>query len=88
MGERVIRDILYKEDIYHGEYFDDAPDLVLLSNYGFDLKSGVTKDSFYGKTFFEGMHTQDNAILVDTFGFDLEEHPYIYDIGKALRNYF
>lgn len=87
-GEKVIREIFYKEDIYHGEYFDNAPDLVLLSNYGFDLKAGVTKDSLYGKTFFEGMHTQDNAVLIDTFGFSLEEHPYIYDIGKALQEYY
>lgn len=87
-GEKVIREIFYKEDIYHGEYFDNAPDLVLLSNYGFDLKAGVTKDSLYGKTFFEGMHTQDNAVLIDTFGFSLEDHPYIYDIGKALQEYY
>jgi predicted AlkP superfamily phosphohydrolase/phosphomutase len=86
--ERVIKDVLYKEDIYYGEYVDRAPDLVLLSNYGFDLKSGVTKSSLYGKTFFTGMHSQDNAVLIDSYGFTLNEYPYIYDIGKRLKGFF
>jgi len=87
-GERVIKDVFYKEDIYYGKYLDKAPDLVLLSNYGFDLKSGVTKGSYYDKTFFEGMHTCDNAMLIDSYGFDFKNQPYIYEIGKKLNNYF
>jgi predicted AlkP superfamily phosphohydrolase/phosphomutase len=87
-GERVIRDVFYKEDIYDGPFFDRAPDVVLLSHYGFDLKSGLKKESFYGKTHFSGMHSQDNAVLVDSYGFELPGHPYIYEIGKKLSEYF
>lgn len=67
---------------------EDAPYLVLLSHYGFDLKSGVTKRSHYGKTHFEGMHSQDNAMLIDSYGFVLEKHPYIYVIGSKLKEFF
>ena len=87
-GEKVIQDVFYKEDIYHGSYLDNAPDLVLLSHYGFDLKSGITKESLYGKTFFQGMHSQDNALLIDSYGFEFGEHPYIYEIGEKLQAYF
>jgi predicted AlkP superfamily phosphohydrolase/phosphomutase len=87
-GEKVIKKVFYKEDIYNGKYLDHAPDLVLLSNYGFDLKSGVTKSSHYDKTHFEGMHSRDNAMLIDSYGFDLKNHPYIYDIGKKIKEFF
>jgi predicted AlkP superfamily phosphohydrolase/phosphomutase len=87
-GEKVIKDVFYKEDIYYGSYLDSAPDLVLLSHYGFDLKSGVTKETLYGRTFFQGMHSQDNSLLIDSFGFELREHPYIYEIGEKLLSYF
>jgi len=87
-GEPVIKDVFYKEAIYHGPYLDRAPDLVLLSHHGFDLKSGLTKDSCYGKSFFQGMHSMDNAMLMDSYGFELEDHPPVYEIGKKLIAYF
>jgi predicted AlkP superfamily phosphohydrolase/phosphomutase len=87
-GEKVIKDVFYKEDIYSGPYLDNAPDLVPLSHYGFDLKSGVTKEALYGRTFFQGMHSQDNSMLIDSYGFELREHPYIYEIGEKLLAYF
>lgn len=87
-GQKVIQKVYHKEEIYSGQYVEQAPDLVLLSHYGFDLKAGITKDHLNGKTFFEGMHSWDNAVLIDTFGFHLDEHPYIYSIGRQLENYF
>ena len=87
-GEKVIKQVFYKEDIYNGKYLDNAPDLVLLSHYGFDLKSGVTKSSHYDKTRVEGMHSCDNAMLIDSYGFDLKGHPYINDIGKKIKEFF
>lgn len=87
-GEKVIKDVFFKEEIYFGKYLDRAPDLVLLSNYGFDLKSGITKSSFYGKTFFEGMHSQDNAMLIDSYGLKLKDYPIISEIGNGIKEYF
>ncbi|MCP4216962.1 MAG: hypothetical protein GY765_20095 [bacterium] len=87
-GEKAIKQVFYKEEIYSGKYLENAPDLVLLSNYGFDLKSGLKKSAPFGRTVFEGMHTYDNAVLIDGAGLDLKEHPYIYDIGKGVEEYF
>jgi len=79
-GEKVIRSVYFKEELYNGPYLDQAPDIVLLSHYGYDLKAGVTKKSRYGTTHFTGMHSQDNAMLIDSFGFALDEHPNIVEI--------
>jgi len=87
-GERVIKAVFYKEEIYRGAYMEQAPDLVLLSNHGFDLKAGITKESFYAKTFFEGMHSQDNAMLIDSYGLELPSHPFIYEVGNALAQVY
>ena len=62
-GARVLKAVYKKEDIYHGPHMDGAPDLVLLSNYGFDLKGSIQRDVLSEKGFLSGMHTQDDAML-------------------------
>lgn len=86
-GENVIRRVCFKEDIYHGAFLDSAPDLVLVGHDGFDIKSGVTKNECYGSSHFTGMHSQDNAVLIDGMGMQLDSHPYINDIGSRLLTY-
>ncbi len=63
-GKKVIRRICRGEDIYHGPYADRAPDLVLLSQSGFNLKANVKTDSLFSKGVFTGKHSQDDAFLV------------------------
>jgi predicted AlkP superfamily phosphohydrolase/phosphomutase len=60
-GQEIIKDIFLKNDIFHGTYRDDGPDMYLLPNYGFDLKGAVKRDSIFGMTHFKGMHTYDDA---------------------------
>ncbi len=62
-GQRVIKDIYLKHEIFHGDYMNDGPDIYLLPNYGFDLKGAVNRDSLFGMTHFKGMHTYDDAHL-------------------------
>ncbi len=87
-GEKVLKGVYFKEEIYKGKFLDNAPDIVLLSEYGFDLKAGVTKKVKYSRSFFEGMHSQDNALLLDSYGLELSEYTFINKIGKELENYF
>ncbi len=87
-NQKVISRVFFKEEIYWGKFIPNAPDLVLLSNHGFDLKLGLTKKSLTGVTFFEGMHSQDNAILIDGCGFSLTDGAPIYDIGKKIKGFF
>jgi len=87
-GKRVFKNIFYKEEIYKGRFFDLAPDIVLLSNYGFDLKAGITKNTLYSESDFEGMHSQDNALLIDSFDLGINDQDFIYKIGQKIEKYF
>jgi predicted AlkP superfamily phosphohydrolase/phosphomutase len=62
-GQNVIKDIYPKEEIFHGNFADNGPDLYLLPNYGFDLKGATNREHIFGKTHFRGMHTYDDAHL-------------------------
>ena len=62
-GNKVIRDILNKEEIYSGEHFDIAPDVVINPVDGYDPKGAFGKTSLSGKGPIVGMHTHHNAML-------------------------
>ncbi|MEW6416578.1 MAG: alkaline phosphatase family protein [Nitrospirota bacterium] len=62
-GQKVIKEIYLKQEIFHGDHVDGGPDIYLLPNYGFDLKGAVNRDSLFGTTHFKGMHTYDDAHL-------------------------
>jgi predicted AlkP superfamily phosphohydrolase/phosphomutase len=62
-GENVIKKVLFKEEIYSGDLVEDAPDLVALSSKGYDLKGAINKPQLFGKGFFTGGHTRENAVF-------------------------
>ncbi|MEA1926829.1 MAG: alkaline phosphatase family protein [Candidatus Auribacterota bacterium] len=63
-GRKVIDKIYRKDEIYSGPYTDQAPDLVLISNHGFNLRSGIRSASLYEKSIFTGKHSQPDAFLL------------------------
>lgn len=62
-GEKVIRTVMFKEDIYNGSLYDDAPDFVALPNDGYDLKGSINKNHVAGKGFLTGGHTREDAFF-------------------------
>ena len=62
-GNPVIKRIYDKEEIYHGPYIDNAPDLILQPNSGFNLKGSVLKKEVFDTDIFTGKHTQEDAFL-------------------------
>jgi len=62
-GEKVIKKVLFKEELYSGKLFDDAPDLVALSFEGYDLKASINKSQISGTDFLTGGHTRENAVF-------------------------
>ena len=60
-GQSVIKKTVTKEEIYSGPNVRYAPDLVILSHHGFDLKASVVSKDIFGKSGLKGMHTQDDA---------------------------
>lgn len=62
-GEKVVRCVFDAEEIYSGPYLCDGPDLIVLSEYGFDMKSSVKKKELFGRSNLQGMHTWDDAFF-------------------------
>jgi predicted AlkP superfamily phosphohydrolase/phosphomutase len=67
-NKKVVKRVYYKEELYHGPYVDRAPDLVALSNRGYDLKGKVNSGAVFGRTNLLGMHSQDDAFFFSTNG--------------------
>ncbi len=63
-GEKVIKSLYRKEEIYSGTYFDRAPDLVLVGEKGFNLKAAINAEEVWSKGIFTGKHTQEDAFLL------------------------
>jgi len=62
-GNHVIRYTFKDQEIYKGPHLNQAPDLVLLSHKGYDLKGTVKERELFGRSDLEGMHTWDEAFF-------------------------
>jgi predicted AlkP superfamily phosphohydrolase/phosphomutase len=62
-GESVIERVVKREEIYSGDSFDSAPDLVAVPRRGYDLKGALNKTALTHKGELVGMHTFDDAFL-------------------------
>jgi predicted AlkP superfamily phosphohydrolase/phosphomutase len=62
-GRKVIRQVFDAAAVYTGPQSAAGPDLIVLSEPGFDLKGSVKKREVFGRTDLEGMHTWDDAFL-------------------------
>jgi len=62
-GKRVVKQVFFKEEIFSGPYIEDAPDLYILGEPGFDLKATLNKESVFGASHFHGAHTHGDAHL-------------------------
>jgi predicted AlkP superfamily phosphohydrolase/phosphomutase len=63
-GKKVVKSIHRGEEIYHGLYMDQAPDLVLLGNKGLNLRANIKAKQLTDKGIFTGKHSQGDAFLV------------------------
>ena len=79
-GQPVVERVWRAEELYHGSQMAAAPDLVLLSRPGFDLKGGMEKDGETGTSHFTGMHRQDYAFLACSRPDRLPERPTIFGV--------
>jgi predicted AlkP superfamily phosphohydrolase/phosphomutase len=62
-GEKVIKEVFLKEELYSGSEIDNAPDLVALPYDGFDLKGYINKPHMTGKGLLTGGHTREDAVF-------------------------
>lgn len=83
-GRKVLQRVFMKEEVFHGPLMEQAPDLIVLSNYGFDIKGAVNKQALMDTEIFTGMHTQDDAhFFISRKGLS-ERKPHICDITPTI----
>jgi len=87
-GTKVIKEILDKETIYKGPYYESAPDLICISNDGYDLKGNLRKKEIFSTDIFKGMHTGDDATLIVPQGITFDRQATIEDPAKIIIDYF
>ncbi|GAG74818.1 unnamed protein product, partial [marine sediment metagenome] len=87
--KKVIKHVYRKEDIYEGPYLDQAPELILLAEKGFNLKGSMASQQIAGKGPFTGKHTYPDAFLLannkDLLG-DFTDQPSVIDAGKFIKS--
>ncbi len=82
-GKKVIKKIFRKEEIYQGACSNQAPDIVLIPNKGFNLKASLKANELYEKSLFTGKHTQHDAFLLVNKCFAKEilpDNPTVSDV--------
>ena len=62
-GERVVERVYMREELFSGDAFELAPDLVVHPCRGYDLKGGFEKDILMERGPVSGTHTLDDAML-------------------------
>ncbi len=86
-NKKVIRDVYRKEEIYSGLLLEQAPDLVLIGNKGFNLKATLKANKLADKGIFTGKHTQDDAFLL-VKGYNItnvRENPTVSDVVDIMK---
>jgi predicted AlkP superfamily phosphohydrolase/phosphomutase len=62
-GRKVVRKVFRAEDVYSGPLVPQGPDLIVVGEYGFDMKGSVKKKEVFGRSNLQGMHTWDDAMF-------------------------
>jgi len=62
-GKKVVRQVFDIDEIYSGPHTAKGPDLIVLSENGFDMKGSVGKKKVFERTDLQGMHTWDDAFF-------------------------
>jgi predicted AlkP superfamily phosphohydrolase/phosphomutase len=83
-NRKVIKKVYFKEEIYSSKFLKSAPDLILLSHQGFDLKAGLKKNIEYGSTHFTGMHLHDNAFFFSSSPEVVPDNLSIFEVKSIL----
>ncbi|UCE28325.1 MAG: alkaline phosphatase family protein [Candidatus Coatesbacteria bacterium] len=63
LGAPVVNRIFERNEVYDGPYAGEGPDIILISNYGFDLKAKPDATAIFDRTVLAGMHTWDDAFF-------------------------
>jgi len=80
-GKVIAKKLYLSEELYKGPHFDRAPDLVMLSHPGYDLKGKASSPRVFGRTNLMGMHSQDDAFFFSSEGIKCDS---IFDVAEII----
>ena len=63
-GEKIIREIKHKKEIFSGQFLDEAPELVLLPKEGYTIRGGITKGSIFLREQWKATHTPEGIFIL------------------------
>ena len=81
-GEKFVKRIYSKGEIYSGKNFDRAPDIVLLSNKGWNLRAQLGIEKMYPSPL-AGHHSYDDAFILAKNA-ELPESPSVEDVTTVM----
>lgn len=81
-GRKVIQRIYRREEVYHGDYLDHAPDLLLIPYSGFNLMARSEEESVFGTDNLTGMHNPE-AFIYTNLDIELDK-PSVEDVLKIM----
>lgn len=87
-GNRVIRSIFEREEIYRGPFAESGPDLVCIPYPGYDLKGNMRKKEVFTFDIFRGMHTWDGAVFVAPSDIRVDDSINVEYPSKVIMEYF
>lgn len=87
-GKKVIKYVYRKEEVYGGPYLDQASELILIAEKGFNLKGSMASLDLTGKGPFTGKHTYEDVFLIvnkKKKADSLPDSPSVIDAGKLIK---
>jgi len=83
-NEKLFNNIYRKKEIYSGKYIDDAPEIVILPNDGYELKAKLDAKSFFNPPDMAGIHTYEDAMIVFNRKYDLKSEISVLDVYPTI----
>jgi len=84
-GKNPIQQVFKKEDIYHGEYTDKAPDLVALDSPRYHNKGGIGKSVMFGDSEWKGNNARNGLYAISGPQIDSQRvDADIYDLAPTI----
>ena len=62
-GGRPVPRVFARDELYHGDCLDAAPDLVMHFTDGYDPKGAMARTEVFGRSALTGMHTYDDSLF-------------------------
>lgn len=89
-GKKPVEKVYRKEDIYHGKYTENAPDLVALDSDEYHNKGGVGKNVMFSESKWKGNNALNGLFLISGKGIKKGKRVNIdiYDLAPTLLHIF